>query len=147
MVEAGEPLAGLPVRDAMLTDFRVVDAADPLRRAIEHLMAGSQQDFPVLEHGLIVGVLTRADLVRALQEGGADRRVGDFVRRSNLVAGAHEPLEAAVRRMREHALGALPVVDQDRLVGVLTLENIGDLLSVRAALRRYAAQGPADAAR
>jgi CBS domain-containing protein len=101
-------------------------------------MAGSQQDFPVLEDGRPIGVLTRQDIVAALQKGGVDQRVGEVMTRGELAADVNEPLEGAMARMRERSIGSLPVLDRGRLVGVLTLENIGDLLTVRDALRRYA---------
>jgi CBS domain-containing protein len=39
--------------------------------------------------------------------------------------------------MRERGRTALPVLQDGALVGMITLENVGDLLVVRDALRRY----------
>jgi Zn-dependent protease/predicted transcriptional regulator len=130
-------LAGIGVRDAMLTEFHVLDPADALQRAVDFLMAGNQQDFPVLEAGAPVGMLTRRDLVRALQRDGASATVGDAITRDEEYADAGEPLDSVLRRMRERARTALPVLERGRLVGLLTLENIGDLLVVSEALRRH----------
>jgi len=141
LVETRATLTGLPVRDAMLTDFRMVHAGDPLSRAVDHLMAGSQQDFPVLEDSRPIGMLTRADLLRALQKGGVDQRVGDVMRPYEQGADAAEPLERAIQRMREMGESALPVLDRGRLVGLLTLENVSDLLLVRGALDRHSGRG------
>jgi hypothetical protein len=47
--------------------------------------------------------------------------------------------------MREHARTALPVLHHGGLVGLITLENVGDLLTVRDALRRYQGAGRAQA--
>jgi predicted transcriptional regulator len=137
MVETRSTLAGLAVREAMVSDFRMVDIDDPLDRAVEHLMAGSQQDFPVMSGGLPVGVLTRADLVRALRQGGEHQRVRDVMREGSGPVQASDALESALQRMREGGLSTLPVLERGRLVGLLTLENIGDLLLVREALRGY----------
>uniref|UniRef100_A0A832MKH8 Zinc metalloprotease n=1 Tax=Eiseniibacteriota bacterium TaxID=2212470 RepID=A0A832MKH8_UNCEI len=142
VVQTRDTLAGVPVRDAMVTEFRVLEAADPLARAVEHLMAGSQADFPVLEGGVPAGVLTRDALVRALQRGGSAQPVGLAMTRGAAFADAAEPLESAVQRMREAGHSALPVLEHGRLVGLLTLENVGDLLVVREAMRRHAAGAP-----
>jgi len=131
-------LAGVPVEAAMLKEFHHLTVHDPLRRAAEHLMRGSQQDFPVLDGDQLVGVLTRDELVRALQSRGADLPVGEVVRHDGPRANADEPLDGAVARMRANGRSALPVVRDGRLVGLLTIENIGDLLLVRDALRRFA---------
>jgi CBS domain-containing protein len=141
LVETRTSLAGLPVRAAMLTDFHALDVHDPLRRAVEFLMAGSQQDFPVLEDGRLVGLLTRADLIRALQQGGVDTPVSGAVAAQNQWAEAGESLEDVVVRMRAAARSSMPVLSQGHLVGLLTLENVGDLLLVRNALQRWATGG------
>ena len=138
IVQTRASLTGLPVRAAMVTDFHALDVRDPLQRAVELLMAGSQQDFPVLDGGSLAGILTRSDLVQALQRHGSEAAVGDVIRPEKEYADASEPLQDALQRMRERARSALPVVQHGDLVGLITLENVGDLLVVRDALRRYA---------
>ena len=138
-IEARATLSGVSVRDAMVTDFRIVHENDPLSRAVDHLMAGSQQDFPVLDGGGATrGMLSRADLVRALQKGGADQRVADVMQPDGQSADLAEPLDLALQRMREKGHSSLPVLDRGRLVGLLTVENISDLLLVRNALEKHA---------
>ena len=138
LVRTRSTMSGLPARAAMLSEFEVLQADEPLQRAIDLLMSGSQQEFPVLEGGRPVGVLTRDDLVRGLQRGGPATRVGDAIQRDELAADPGEPLEDVFRRMRERGRSALPVVSGGDLVGMLTLENVGDLLLVQDALRRHA---------
>ncbi len=139
LVEARTTIAGLPVRAAMVTDFESLEVRDTLGRAMELLVAGTQQDFPVLDGGAAVGVLTRNDLIRGLQHGGAQQRVGDVMRRDHEYAEAGEPLEEVVARMRASGRSALPVLSRGELAGLLTLENVGDLLMLRDALRRHRA--------
>ena len=138
VAETRTSLKGVSVREAMVTDFRWLDAHESLQRAVDLLMAGSQQDFPVIEHGVAIGMLGRTELVRALQKHGPGAPAGDIVTRNGEHAEAAEPLEIAIQRMRVHGRRALPVLDRGAMVGMLTLDNIGDLLIVRQALRRYA---------
>ena len=141
LVQTRSSLSGLPVRAAMMTEFDVLGVSDPVRRAVDALIAGSQQDFPVVEGERPVGVLTRGDLIRALQTGGAERSVGEVMQPESRFADAGEPLEEVVRRMRENDRSALPVLMNGRLVGLLTLENVGDLLLLQSAMRRGRARG------
>jgi Zn-dependent protease/CBS domain-containing protein len=138
IVETRASLSGLAVREAMLTEFQSLDAGDPLQRAVDYLIAGSQHDFPVLERGVPVGMLSRGELVTALQREGARVAVGTAMRRDEESADAGEPLESVLVRMRERGRSALPVLDRGRLVGLVTLENIGDLLVVSKALKKHA---------
>ena len=138
LVEARASMSGLPVSAAMVTDFVSLEAADPLQRAVDLLMAGGQQDFPVLEGGGLMGVLSRADLIRALKRDGPQMPVGEVVERNGGAADPAEPLEYAFQRMREQQRSALPVVSQGQLVGLVTTENVSELLLVQDALRRHA---------
>jgi len=59
------------------------------------------------------------------------------LRRDGQHADAAEPLEDAIARMRGGGRSALPVLERGRLVGLVTLENIGGLLLLREALKRH----------
>jgi Zn-dependent protease/predicted transcriptional regulator len=137
MVETRSVIGGLPVRDAMVTDYRFLDPRDPLQRAVDFLMSGNQQDFPVLDDGRLLGTLTRSQLVGGLQRHGAGASVGDVLEPDREFADAGESLDSVLQRMRERGRMALPVFQNGQLVGLITLENVGDLLVVRDALRRF----------
>ena len=57
-------LGGIPVSRAMITRFETLTPAETLQRALAHVLAGFQQDFPVVEAGRVVGVLTRANMMK-----------------------------------------------------------------------------------
>lgn len=142
VVETRSTLEGVAVGDAMVVEFRAVAENDTLGQVIDYLIAGSQQDFPVVDGGgRVRGVLTRNDLVLALQKGGAGQRIAEVVTPDGPTADAAEPLEAALQRMREKGRTSMPVVEGGRLVGLLTVENVSDLLLVRNALEKHAGAG------
>ncbi|HMO63684.1 MAG TPA: site-2 protease family protein, partial [Verrucomicrobiota bacterium] len=63
-------LGGARVRDAMLTQFTALEPNDPLARAVAAILAGSQTDFPVMDQGRMVGLLSRHRIISALAEQG-----------------------------------------------------------------------------
>ena len=67
---------GFPVRAAMVTDFRTLQHGDTIRDAGNLLLATSQQDFPVMHGGSVVGLLTRSALIRAMLAARAGRLCG-----------------------------------------------------------------------
>ncbi len=138
LVRARATMTGFPVRSAMITEFETLDAREPLQRAIDLLMTGSQQDFPVLENGAPIGVLSRGDLIAALQGQGAQAPVGAVIQREGPTAEPGESLEDVFQRMRERRRSAIPVISGGQLVGMVTTENVGELLLVQDALRRHA---------
>ena len=136
MVAARSAMDGLRVRAAMLTSFQTVETREALGHAVGLLMAGSQEDFPVLENGALLGMLSRADLLAALEREGEDAPVGRAARLDVPVLDPEEPLDRAIARMRTGRVSALPVMRRGELVGLLTLGNIGELLMVQQAMHR-----------
>ncbi len=129
--------SGLPVETAMVRDFTTLDDRDTLNEAVEALLRTSQQEFPIIPFGggSVLGILTRHDLIRALRATGASTPVVDVMRRNIPTVQMHSPFDDAFRIMRECDCPALPVVDSyGRLVGLITPENVGELMMVHSAV-------------
>ena len=124
----------VPVQRAMITDFHSLAPDDPLSRAVDHVLTGFQEDFPVVEGGRVAGVLTRADLLKALAERGVHARVGDVMQRDFETADPRDMLDGVLNRLYQRQM--LPVLSSGRLVGLLTRANLGELLMVEDALRK-----------
>lgn len=137
-----DSFADVPVRAAMLTDFRALNPRDTLADAARLLLAGSQRDFPVLENGRLTGVLCHADFFAALQRGGETVPVGAIMRTRFTVAAPGQPLAEALAGVPDAAAPVLPVMEQGRLVGVLTAENIGEFAMIRRVLARHPSAAP-----
>jgi Zn-dependent protease/CBS domain-containing protein len=138
MVEMQATLGSLRVRDAMMTRFRTLSAQDTLGRAVDELLAGSQQDFPVLENGEPVGILRRNDIVKALGEHRRDTPVAAFMCRECESVDDTDPLTSTVESMHAKQCGTLPVIQAGRVVGLLTLENVSETIMINSALERAA---------
>ena len=135
MVSLRAALAGIPVRRAMITDFRTIGADEPIRRAVDLVLAGSQRDFPVTVAGALVGVLTRDALLAALPERGAASLVRDVMTRDFETADAREMLDLAFQRLQGCGCPVLLVLERERLVGLLTSDNVGEYVMIRGARR------------
>src|SRR2546430_827276 len=142
MVQMRTALSGIPVSRAMLTDFHTVASDDTAKRGLELILAGSQQDFPVVDGGRggqgghVAGVLLRSDVLKALAQRGSDWRVGDIMRREFEVVDGADMLETAFARLQACNCHTLPVTRRGALVGLLTMENVGEFLLIQSALGR-----------
>jgi Zn-dependent protease/CBS domain-containing protein len=127
-----------PVSSAMVREFRTLPETATLQEAVDALLATSQHDFPVLDgSGSVAGILTRHDLIAALRKGDPAIRVGDVMRRGCPTVTIGTRFEDAFRIMQESNCPALPVLDSmKRLVGLLTPENVSELMMVQSALPR-----------
>ncbi|MBI1929537.1 CBS domain-containing protein, partial [Candidatus Poribacteria bacterium] len=97
---------------------------------------GCQQDFPVLDQGAVVGVLTRSALLTALAEKGMNSLVIEAMHSNFGTADESEMLEGIFHRMQQCGCSALPVVRGASLVGMITLENIGEFMMVQTAMQK-----------
>jgi len=127
-----------PVSSAMVREFRSLPESARLEEAVDALLATSQHDFPVLdEGGNVAGILTRHDLIAALRKNDPAIRVGDVMRRDIPTVTTGTRFEEAFRIMQECNCPAVPVLDSmKRLVGLLTPENVSELMMVQSALPR-----------
>ncbi|HET9453363.1 MAG TPA: site-2 protease family protein [Gemmatimonadaceae bacterium] len=128
-------LDGVPIDDLMITDVETLAPGDPLSRAVQLILDGFQQDFPVIEGGVVIGMLTRPALLRALSERGEAAAVRDVMQRDFVQASPMEPADAALTRLRACGCHSMPVVRDGKLLGVLTMDNVGEYVMVRAALK------------
>ncbi len=135
-VQTKAALAGLPIQVAMVTNFRVLAAYDSLATASEALLADSQVDFPVVdENGVLVGVLTRANLIQGLAANGPSEAVETVMTRRFETADPGEMLDDALARLQGCECSSMPVVRYGRVLGIVTMENIGELMMVQDAIR------------
>ncbi|HTD88179.1 MAG TPA: site-2 protease family protein [Candidatus Binatia bacterium] len=135
-LQVTDSLTNVQVQDAMMTNFRVLNAEDPLAVAAEELIHGSQQDFPVTDGEQVVGILTRADLVAGLAQIGPERRVREVMRPNCAIVSATDHLEKPYEMLRGENCSTVPVVREGHLVGMITLENILEWVMINTALRQ-----------
>jgi len=138
LVQTRSSLTGLPVSAAMVTAFVSLETRHEVAYAVDLLLAGEQRDFPVLEDGQLLGMLSRDDLLRGMRTEGPEAPIGRLVHTDVAPLEASMPLDAALQRMSATRQSALPVVARGRLVGLLTLDNIRELLLVQEARQRHA---------
>ena len=125
---------GVTVRDAMLTDFRALSPQDSLGDVTKLLLAGSQTDFPVADGGRVVGILDHAALFQALRERGDLAQVGDVMRSAYVTLRADQSLDEAIAEVRAEGGLTMAVTEEERFVGLLTPENVGEFFMIRRAL-------------
>ena len=112
----------------------VLDAGQPVSDAIDALLASPQKEFPVVDGtGRIMGLLDRDAMILGLRDKGAGVPVGE-VMRGCVPVRPELPLPEAYIRMRQRGAAATIVADaQGRVLGVLTAENVAEMMMVESA--------------
>ncbi len=135
---------GVPVSFAMLRQFVTLAPQAHLDEAVQALLQTGQGEFPVVDDASRpVGVLGRADLVRAIKTLGPDARVADAMNAELPTIGHRLPLDQAFKLLQEKQAPAVGVTDASgRLVGLVTHETIAGMIMLTEALPKGAQIGP-----
>jgi CBS domain-containing protein len=129
------------VSEVMLTEFSTLSASETLVDALRRSVQSLQDVFPVVRGPVIVGAITRDTLDHALRTGG-NGYVQSAMTRTVDVVNADDLLLPALRRI-QHASGAqlLPVLRDDRVVGILTPGNLSQSMALLGRARRAVGAG------
>jgi Zn-dependent protease len=121
---------GIPVRAAMVTEFHTLEHGKTIRDAANLMLATSQQDFPIVHGDKIVGLLGRNLLLKSLAAEGPDAYVAGVMDRDYLAIEPGNDLAEVLPLMAQAGRCAL-VMDGEKLVGLLTTENLSEFLVLR----------------
>jgi CBS domain-containing protein len=124
------------VRDIMGTKLVTIAASDRMSTAEDIMTLGHVRHMPVVQGGRLVGVVSERDLLRASlsvfsRHRDAERRaflhvveIARVMSTPPIVVGPDATIEEAARIMAERKIGCLPVVDGEKLIGMLTETDV-----------------------
>jgi CBS domain-containing protein len=121
-------LAG-PVSRVMSKKVLSADPSDELQKVYTLIMDSGFAAFPVVEKKKLVGVISRRDLISHARARAAIAQHGhtpvkDVMTGDVVTTAPDEPVSAAAERIVKHDVSLLPVVDRDRIVGVINRHDI-----------------------
>jgi Zn-dependent protease/CBS domain-containing protein len=123
------------LEDIMLTDFATLSPADTLEDALDKAVHSLQDDFPVIRGSDMVGVISKQKILDALRVEG-NGYVQSVMNRIFEVATRQESLASAFRKLTARNLSIIPVVEDQRLVGIVTLQNLMHSMALLAESRK-----------
>jgi len=116
----------MKVCDLMIPDPITVDETASIQDAIERMKVNSIRHLPVVARGrALKGFLTLADLKAGLLPSMiGDVTLGDLMIQAPIVVGPNDDVEIAAQLIYKHKIGGMPVVENGRLVGIITETDI-----------------------
>ncbi|HEY4674910.1 MAG TPA: homocysteine biosynthesis protein [Candidatus Bathyarchaeia archaeon] len=101
---------------------------EEIKVVADRIISQSVNHVIVVDHeGRLSGIVTSWDITKSVAEG--KRTVADIITRKVVTTTPNEPVEAASRKMAQHHISALPVIDRDsKVLGIVTSEEISKLL-------------------
>jgi CBS domain-containing protein/Zn-dependent protease len=128
------------MRDVMLTDFSTMSPSDTLQDALYKAIHSLQDDFPVVRGVNLVGIVSRQSILDALRADG-NGYVQGVMSRAFQVAQPDDSLGAMIRRMTAgRGLSLMPVTEGEKIVGIVTLQNLMHSMGLLAEHRKLQRQ-------
>jgi Zn-dependent protease/CBS domain-containing protein len=128
------------MRDVMLTDFSTLSPSDTLEDALYKAIHSLQDEFPVVRGASLVGIVSRHGILEALRSEG-NGYVQSVMSRAFQVAQPDDSLGAMIRRMAGGRMSLVPVTEGDKVIGIVTLQNLMHSMGMLAEHRRFKREG------
>lgn len=134
-------LDNVRLEEVMLTDFATLSPADTLEDALEKAVHSLQDDFPVVRGTDMVGVISRQRILEALRAEG-NGYVQAVMSKIFDVSLREDSLGSAFRKLTARSSSIIPVVEDQRLIGIVTLQNLMHSMSLLAESRKLRREEP-----
>jgi Zn-dependent protease/CBS domain-containing protein len=134
-------LDNVRLEEVMLTDFATLSPADTLEDALGKAVHSLQDDFPVVRGSDMVGVISRQRILEALRAEG-NGYVQAVMSKIFEVSLRDDSLGSAFRKLTARSSTMIPVVEDQRLIGIVTLQNLMHSMSLLAESRKLRREEP-----
>ena len=128
-------LDNVRLEEVMLTDFATLSPADTLQDALDKAVHSLQDDFPVVRGSDMVGVISRQRILDALRAEG-NGYLQAVMNKIFEVSLRNDSLGSAFRKLTARSSSIIPVVEDQHLVGIVTLQNLMHSMTLLAETRK-----------
>jgi Zn-dependent protease/CBS domain-containing protein len=128
-------LESVRMEDIMLTEFATLSPADTLEGALSKAVHSLQDDFPVVRGSELVGAISRQRILEAFRTDG-NGYVQAAMNRALEPAQREESLASVFRKISGRGNTLVPIVDGERLVGIVTLQILTHSMALLAETRK-----------
>jgi len=105
-------------------NVRTLAPETTIREADDLMRRWGHEGFPVVERGRVIGILRRPDVDKALHHGLGDEPVSKFMRKGPITISPHDSVQELQEVMTNFRVGQVPVVEEGRVVGIVTRTDL-----------------------
>lgn len=127
-------LSKFKVKDVVKREFLTLQSDAVLSNVLELIYNSAQEDFPVMDgkNELMIGFVTRSDIINGVHQYGASEKVSTIMRRDVPKVDENASLDTAQSLMQANDLKALPVIKKDKVIGIVSIEDISRVYGMMA---------------
>ena len=116
-------LRQISVSDAMTRDVKTLGSEISILQALIQIIKTTYNGFPVVENGKVIGVVSSQDIKRMFVKNPS-ASLKDLIDKELIYLAPNDSLADAVFLMQKNDVGRLPVLDNNRLAGIITRSDI-----------------------
>lgn len=128
---------GLKAGDVMMRNFTPLHPENTIQDAATLLLNGQENRFVVMDNSSLMGIISKNDIIRALQSAGGQAPVVAFMSTQPVTIEAGESLQQAYDMMIQNKFSLLPVTEHQQVVGLLDMENLTEALMILQATKDF----------
>lgn len=130
-------LSGYRVQDILMHEFTSLEEDETLRTAVNILLSGPEQRFVIVDkENRVKGILTRNNIIQGLSEYGDELKVRQIMNKDITTFEPDTSLEKAFQIMQKQRITMVPVIQNEKLVGIIDMDNINEFIMIRSAIKR-----------
>ncbi|HTX61225.1 MAG TPA: CBS domain-containing protein [Methanobacterium sp.] len=126
-------LEGINVKDIMTGEVKTVKPTDTVDQVLKTMFKHKHMGYPVYQEGQLLGIVTFHD-ISAVPEEKRDQTVENLMTRELLVTKPEEDVSTILEKMNRFNVGRLPVLEDQKLVGIISKTDIMKALEMRKKL-------------
>ncbi len=132
----GDALAGFTVGEVMTKDVHSITLDATVNEIVETFFKYKHGGFPVVENGELVGCVTIEDVKKVAKERWERTRAKKIMtaRKKLILSNPEETVLDAMTKMSNHNIGRLPVIDEGKLVGIISRSDVMHIVKTKTEL-------------
>ncbi|MBI5208243.1 MAG: CBS domain-containing protein [Candidatus Firestonebacteria bacterium] len=121
----------------MTTELHLISPEDDLKKILEYFFHGFQNDFPIIDNSKVVGILTRNRILSSIHEKGLNIKIKDIMETNYTYITPGTLLNDIYPYFSKDKHEVILVIDDEKLLGIISLENISRYMMVHHELEHY----------
>lgn len=126
-------LKGYKVRDVLMKQYQTIDAAEPVKKAVELLLDSQSKTFLITENNQPVGTLNRDQIILALSKNEENNEIHTVMNKNLIFLDVETQLENIFELVYSNKSNLMLVLENNQLVGTLDTENLLEFLLIKEA--------------
>ncbi len=122
-------LGGIKVENIMTSEVKTLSPQVSVEEALEKMFEYKHMGYPVTDGNDLQGIVTFQDL-SAVEKGNKSLVVSDVMSKNLITTNPSEEVIIALEKLQKNDLGRLPVVEDDKLVGIISKTDIIKVLNL-----------------